>query len=191
MTDIEGSHAPLLTGRHRLLVSTVVRGAVITALLTAAYFLLPMKRLAVLPLWVIVVVGVSVLIAVTVYELRAIAHADSPELKAVEAVILTGPLLLLMFASTYFVMSQASAANFNSAGLSRIDAMYFTVTIFASVGFGDIVATSQSARLMVTVQMILDLILIGAVVRAFVGAARLARRSPATPPWETGRGDES
>ena len=40
------------------------------------------------------------------------------------------------------------------------------------MGFGDIVATSHSAQVLVTVQMILDLILIGAVIRAFVEAAK-------------------
>ena len=63
----------------------------------------------------------------------------------------------------------------------RDSSLYFTVTVFATVGFGDIVATSHTARSMVTVQMVLDLILLGAVVRAFVEAVRMARTSPASP----------
>jgi voltage-gated potassium channel len=46
------------------------------------------------------------------------------------------------------------------------------------VGFGDITAASQFARLVVTAQMVLDLLVLGLVVRAFVGAVQLARRQP-------------
>ena len=49
-----------------------------------------------------------------------------------------------------------SASNF-SQPLTRIDSVYFTVTTFATVGFGDITATTEAARLVVTGQMIADL----------------------------------
>ena len=49
------------------------------------------------------------------------------------------------------------------------------MTIFSTVGFGDISATSQSARLVVTSQMILDLLLLGIGINAFVHAARVGR----------------
>ena len=60
--------------------------------------------------------------------------------------------------------------------LSRTDALYFTITVSSSVGFGDITATSQTARVLVMVQMILDLVVIGLVVRPFVGAVKHARQ---------------
>ena len=113
--------------------------------------------------------------------MRLILRAAHPAAKAIEALTLTGPLFLLLFASTYFLMSQADGGSFNLPGLTRSDTLYFTVTVFATVGFGDIVATSHNARGLVTAQMILDLILIGAVIRAFVEAVRIARTSPATP----------
>ena len=47
------------------------------------------------------------------------------------------PLFLLLFASTYFLMERASAASFTQP-LTRTDALYFTVTVFSTVGFGDI-----------------------------------------------------
>ena len=49
------------------------------------------------------------------------------------------------------------------------------MTIFSTVGFGDISATSQSARLVVTSQMILDLLILGIGINAFVHAARVGR----------------
>ena len=168
MTETVDPPLPPPAARRRLMVRAVVRGLSIVGVLTVAYFSLPLKRLATVPFTVIVVGGVVILTAVTLYQVRSIIRARNPVVKAIEALTLTGPLFLLLFASTYFLMSQADAANFNQPGLTRTDALYFTVTIFATVGFGDIVATSQSARVLVMVQMILDLIIIGAVVRAFV-----------------------
>ena len=56
------------------------------------------------------------------------------------------PVFLLVFAATYFMMEQANADNFNVDSLTRTDSLYFTVTVFATVGFGDIAAISQVAR---------------------------------------------
>ena len=69
-------------------------------------------------------------------------------------------------------MAQADASNFSVHTLTKTDSLYFTVTVFATVGFGDITATSQAARLIVTVQMILDLIILGLGIRLLLGAAR-------------------
>jgi hypothetical protein len=54
-------------------------------------------------------------------------------------------------------MAANHPANFSTHALTRTDALYFTVTVFSTVGFGDITAASQSARLVVTAQMLLDL----------------------------------
>ncbi len=92
----------------------------------------------------------------------------------------TVPLFVLLFASVYFVMAQASPANFGTHQLTRTDALYFTVTVFSTVGFGDITPVSQGARLVVTAQMLLDLLVLGLGIRVFVGAVQLGRRqSPA------------
>jgi hypothetical protein len=88
-------------------------------------------------------------------------------------------------------MAANHPANFSTHPLTRTDTLYFTVTVFITVGFGDITAASQSARLVVTAQMLLDLVALGLLVRAFVGAVQIARRqtSPADgqgiPPRQT------
>ena len=58
--------------------------------------------------------------------------------------------------------------------------MYFSATVFTTVGFGDIVAKSQAARLIVTSQMMLDLVIIGIVVRGVASAIKTGRQRPAT-----------
>ena len=53
------------------------------------------------------------------------------------------------------------------------------------MGFGDITPVSQSARLVVTAQMILDLLVLGLGIRVFVWAVQLGRRQA---PAATGQG---
>jgi hypothetical protein len=47
-------------------------------------------------------------------------------------------------------MSHTSSSNFSVHALTRTDSLYFTVTVFATAGFGDISPASQVARLVVT-----------------------------------------
>ena len=44
--------------------------------------------------------------------------------------------------------------------------------MFATVGFGDIVAQTQAAMLLVSVQMLLDLVVLGVVVRLLLMAGQ-------------------
>ena len=46
------------------------------------------------------------------------------------------------------------------------------MTVFATVGFGDIVPLTALARLVTAIQMMLDLVVLGAVVRIVFFAAR-------------------
>ena len=71
----------------------------------------------------------------------------------------------MIFALVYVAMSEAQADSFNLP-VTRITGLYFTVTVFTTVGFGDVVARTDTARAVVTVQMLLDLVLLGGLVRA-------------------------
>jgi voltage-gated potassium channel len=59
--------------------------------------------------------------------------------------------------------------------LTKSDALYFTVTIFSTVGFGDVSATGETTRLVVTAQMILDLIFLGVGIRVILGAVQRSK----------------
>jgi voltage-gated potassium channel len=170
---------PLSTpaSRRRHVLLGLLRGLAVTIALTLVYYVLPLDRLADTPLWTVVVIVLVVLAGVTFYQVRAVLLAAEPAVRAIQALAVIGPIFLLLFAATYFVMSEGNPNAFNVSELTRTDALYFTVTTFASVGFGDIVATTESARVLVTVQMILNLIVLGAVVRILISAVQLARQS--------------
>jgi voltage-gated potassium channel len=170
---------PSLTSpqRRRHVTLGLLRGLAVTIALTLVYYVLPLDRLADTPLWTVVVTVLVVLAAVTFYQVRAVLLAAAPGIRAIQALAVIVPIFLLLFAATYFVASEANPDTFNVSELTRTDALYFTVSTFASVGFGDIVATTESSRALVTVQMILNLIVLGAVVRILISAVQRARRS--------------
>jgi hypothetical protein len=97
----------------------------------------------------------------------------------VGALAVSVPLFLIVFATTYYLMAQSDPAGW-SEPLSRLDALYFTLTVFATVGFGDIVATSAGARVAVTTQMACGLLLVGLIARVVVGAMQEGVRRRAT-----------
>ena len=175
--------------RRRLIGLGLLRALATTTVLVALYYLLPLEHLK--NVAVVLVASLVILTAVTVIQLQTVIKARYPTARAIEALATTLPLFLLLFASLYFTMANANPANFNTHPLNRTDTLYFTVTVFSTVGFGDISAASQSARLLVTAQMLLDLLALGLVVRAFVTAVQRARRQPApaadpdVPPGQT------
>jgi voltage-gated potassium channel len=169
--------------RRRLIGLGLFRSLVTTVVLVGAYYLLPLDHINSVPL--ALAGGLVILLAGTVWQVRAITRARYPAVRAVQALATTVPLFLLLFASAYFAMARVSPANFSTHdALTRTDALYFTVTTFSTVGYGDITAVSQSARLVVTVQMLLDLLALGLGIRVFVGAVQIARQQarPAAGP---------
>jgi voltage-gated potassium channel len=56
--------------------------------------------------------------------------------------------------------------------MTRTDFLYFTVTVFSTVGFGDITPKSEPARTVLIVQMLGDVAPLGAGIRILVGAVR-------------------
>jgi voltage-gated potassium channel len=141
----------------------------------ALYYLLPLDHAATATTELVLAAGLVVLAGIAAWEVRAIVGADYPVVRAIEALGFTVPLFLLLFSMVYFLMEHHSPGNF-SQPLTRTDALYFTVTTFSTVGYGDITARSQAARLVVTLQMLADLVVLGFGVKVFLGAAQTGRR---------------
>ena len=162
--------------RRRRLTVGLMRALAITVILGAGYYLLPLDRLSSVPMWLILALGLLALAAVAAIQVRAVIRSRYPGLKAVEGLAATAPLFLLLFAAAYFLMAADDPNNFTVETLTRTDALYFTVTIFSTVGFGDISPASEAARILVTAQMILDLIVLGLGIRILVGAVDVGRQ---------------
>jgi cation transport ATPase len=156
------------------IVGAVLRVVAILALLFVGYALLPgteKTSWARILTFSIVLVALGVLM---VYEARSILRSRYPALRAVEALATVLGLFLVVFSVVYLGMSHANGQTFNTH-LDHVRALYFTVVIFGTVGFGDIVAKTDGARLVVTIQILLDLLLIGLFVRLVLGAVQKRR----------------
>jgi voltage-gated potassium channel len=167
-------------GFRRAVLQSALRVVVLDAVLVAAYSFAPLgsrlegHAVAWLSLWA------GTLVLLVIGELRYISGSREPEVRAVEALAVGLPVALLPFAATYYILSRATGSNFDQH-LSRLDAVYFMVTTFTTVGYGDIAPRSEVARAVVLGQMALDLALIGVFVRLLVGAVRRRRDSLGEP----------
>jgi len=157
------------------IIRALLRAVGSTAVLVIIYYLLPLDHTARWAASTMLVIGLLALIALVTFQVRTIIASSFPGLRAVEALATSVPLFLLLFASIYLVMAANSASNF-SQPMTHTNALYFTVTVFATVGFGDITAKTDAARLVVTVQMIADLILLGVGARVILGAVTRGRQ---------------
>ena len=165
--------------RARTVLLTLLRAVGSTIGLVAIYYLLPLDRAKVEGALAILGVGLLGLVGLVAYQVRSIMKATYPALRAFGALATSAPLFLLLFAGTYFVTSGISVANY-SEPMTRTDALYFTVTIFATVGFGDIVATSEGARVLVMGQMVVDVIIVGIGAKIIVDAVQYGRERQIT-----------
>ena len=121
------------------------------------------------------VLGVLALFAIIAWQIWRITQSEHPGIRAVEALAFTVPLYILLFATAYFLMDHAQASTF-AQPLSRIDSMYFSATVFTTVGFGDITAKGEAARVVVTFQMMMDVVILGLVARLVINAIKIGQQ---------------
>jgi voltage-gated potassium channel len=171
---------PVLVPR-RLVVRALLRASVTPTVLVVLYFTLPITGSLDGSAATRLVVGLLAFAGVVTWQVRAVLRSRYPGLRAIEALAAAIPLFLLVFAAAYLRMADADAGAF-SEPLSRTDALYFTVTVFATVGFGDITPKTDLARVATMVQMLGDLLVVGLVLHLMVGAVKagLQRRAAAS-----------
>ena len=158
--------------RRRLLAGALARIVVITTALFVLYAVLPIPGESGTGALAGLVAGLLAMAALLAWQVRHIIAASHPQLRAVEAAVVALVVLIVVFAFTYLSLSHNSAASF-SGRMDRVGAIYFTVTVLGTVGFGDIVARSHAARILVTIQIVLDLGVLVAIVRVVGFAARI------------------
>jgi voltage-gated potassium channel len=146
-------------------------------LIVGAFFVLPIGHESGLRATVRLGADIALIGAVLAWQIRRITVAELPELRAVEALGIVIAVFLVAFSAIYLSMSHQAASTFTQP-LDHARALYFTITIFSTVGFGDITPRTDAARLIVSAQMLLDLAIIGVVVRLLLNAAR-SRIDPA------------
>lgn len=178
MTDGTGPRADIpsqVDTPIRTVVLSGLRAAGSTAVLVVIYYLLPLDRTSPRIAVTTLAIGLAGLVALVTFQVRWIIRARFPGLRAVVGLATSLPLFVLLFSGAYLAMAAVSPSNFGER-LNHTDALYFTVAVLTTVGFGDITAKSEAARLLVTGQMVIDLIILGIGVRIILGAVTLGRQ---------------
>ncbi|MCB0970206.1 MAG: two pore domain potassium channel family protein [Acidimicrobiales bacterium] len=147
--------------------SQLARGSATTFLSlvvpVAVYFVLPLDR----DTWRVGVllglVAVVAVLPVTIRHLATIDRSPHPLGAAVRALAL----LLGLAVAGFATVNYALAANTDQIPdlRTKVDGLYFTIVTMTSVGYGDIVPAGQTARALVSLQIILTITLIGGAIR--------------------------
>lgn len=153
----------------------LVRPALIAAALLAAYYLLPLDQDSTALTSTVLVCGLLAVAGVFAWEVRTIVRSPYPRLRAVEALAATVVLFLVLFSCTYYLLERHQPGSY-SEPLTRTDALYFTLTTFTTVGFGDITARSQVGRVVTMLQMAGGLVLFGVAARVLAAAVEAGLR---------------
>jgi voltage-gated potassium channel len=146
-----------------------VRSGIAIAVLLIAYSVLPFRGDR---WWLGALIGLALLAATipfTVRRIRLVLVSERPLLEAAEALAVLLTMIIVGFAALYYALDRLDG-QFDELE-TRLDSIYFTVTTLATVGYGDISATGQGARVAVTFQMVFDLLFIGIAARVLVTAA--------------------
>lgn len=135
---------------------------------TIVYFLIPVPKLGKGPWTVLFFGGSGVLGVLILASVRKLLHAG-------EDAGLRGLVLLLTLTVLFFSWTDASVAKLTGqfADLhDRTDALYFNISTLATVGFGDVHPSGELARAAVTLQIIFNLVFLGAAVSMITGVFR-------------------
>lgn len=161
-------------GRWQVVAALLRSGTVVTLLLVA-YGFAPLDATPGWGTWLVFAAGLGGFAVLIVWQVHGILNSETPRLRGLQTIAVGLPTLLVLFAAGYVLVSGAWPDSFTEP-LSRIDALYFALTVFATVGFGDIAPVSQLARILTMTQMVVGLIVVGFVAKVVLNAVRTAVR---------------
>ena len=180
-----------MTTPRRRVVTALLRATLTSTVLVVLYYRLPFTAVVDASTFALLAAGLALFAAVITWQVRSILRSAYPALRAIEGLAAAIPLFLLVFAAAYVTLADTQAEAFTEP-LSRTDALYFTITVFATVGFGDIAPVTDAARIITMVQMVGDLLVVGLVLRVMLGAVKQSRErraGEAGAPDSPDRGD--
>lgn len=149
-------------------------GVVLTALVTL-YYLLPLTGVSDAGAFAVLLLCLAGVAVLTTWQVRAVVRSTRPWLRAAQALSTGLALILLGFAAVYVVLERTDAVDFTEP-LDHTAALYFALTLFATVGFGDIAPVSAPARVVVMIQVLVDLAAVGIGAKVIFGAAQVSVR---------------
>ena len=124
----------------------------------------------------LLLIGMVIYGLVLRWQLKRVVKSKRPGLVAAESLILSAGLFIAIFSAIYVIIEGDHPGSF-SEPIDHFTAAYFTLTVLATVGFGDITAVSDTARFIVMMQMALGLGFLAVIIKVFTSAAQRARQA--------------
>ena len=174
-----------------LLAWGITRSALLGFGVLLLYWVLPIESFDdVMTIAVMIMLSLAVWVYFVIREVYRLRDSPYPLIRLSGTLIATIMLLVVIFAQVFLTLDHTAPGSF-SQELNKMGALYFSMTVTATVGFGDIVAKTDTARAVVTFQMFINLVLLAAALRGLITVAQthakprfLAQpdRSPDEPP---------
>jgi voltage-gated potassium channel len=175
----EGSSPSQASGSGR---GAAIRASLLTLLYAvaaiAAYFALPPTDLDRTNVWgalLMAALAIAILVVLYLASLRTIGRAEFPVLRALLVIAVFFVTFVLLVAYAYLSLETRFPGQVPGI-VTHVDALYFTVTVITTVGFGDISPQGQLARGIATAQMVFTLVFLGALLRSAVNVGRSERQ---------------
>jgi uncharacterized membrane protein len=159
----EGIPAGSGKGRFHVLRTVLRNGLTLTGAVLFYYFVPVAQEDH--PVWrlVVFVAGLGTLIFLIVRQLRKqLSAGPDPGVRVHTLITLLYPVVAL-FALTYYVIQISDPTQFVDL-VTRTDSLYYTVITLGTVGYGDVHAVGQLARVVSMIQVAFDLVVIGALI---------------------------
>ncbi|MET0146446.1 MAG: potassium channel family protein [Ilumatobacteraceae bacterium] len=164
----------------RAIAKTLARAIGSAVLLLVAYYVIPLGSGSDVAVGAKVVLAGVLVVGLVAWEIRAVSRSHLPQLRAIDALAVTVTVIVVAFAWAYIHLSRHDPDAFNES-LGRTSSLYFTLTTLATIGYGDIHATTDVARIAVMAQMVCNVAVIGASVKLIMGTARYRLGIPHQP----------
>jgi len=159
--------------------------AAVVAGLTVGYYLLPDRRVVSIPAFLTLFgAGLALIAGLGTYAVRRYRHSWGSPVVRVVALAASLYLAVLLFAVSYLLLERNQPGEF--VGLhTHTDALYFTLSVVSTVGFGDVHATGQLARTLVSFQFVFNLGYLGVAVSLVRSTGRPGPdKHQSTPPGQ-------
>ena len=118
-----------------------------------------------------VVIGGVFLLVVVIWQTISVVRSSHPAARAIEALAASAVVVVVVFASAYINVSARDPQAFTEH-LSRTSALYFTVVTLATIGYGDIAPRTDVARIVVMIQVIVNIAILGSAIKVISPLAR-------------------
>ncbi len=146
------------------MVAYVVRSSAVLACTLLIYYGLPLTRpdtSSGVVGFLVFLAGVAGLVVLISHQVRRFTMHISQARTRVFGLLSVLYIVVVFFALSYYLLERGDPDQF--AGLTtRTDALYFSIVTLGTVGYGDVHPTGQEARIAAMVQIVFDLVVIGA-----------------------------